>query len=36
MTKEFPYRIKEELGIIIRRRTYKATSISRIELQIHG
>jgi len=36
MTKVFPYRIKEELGIIIRRRTYKATSISRIELQIHG
>ena len=36
MTKEFPYRIKEELGIIIRRRTQRATSISHIELQIHG
>jgi len=36
MTKEFPYRIKEELGIIIRRRTYKATLMSHIELQIHG
>ena len=36
MTKEFPYKIKEELGIIIRRRTQRATLMSRIELQIHG